>query len=204
MSTWESGLFASRKLHDCSRPRLSRLAIFVAAGALDDLARDGEPEARAGHILPPARIDVEEGLEHLAYQLGRNAGAFILDDHFRKSAGPRRPSRGRAAQGRGIDHEGAQSAGKSEPARPHADRLQIGDRHVESLVLRRGLPRTPRTPGGAALELIEIGEPQAPFSSSSTNSARRRMCMMGVRSLWPAAASRRMRPSHFGGLTTAN
>ena len=46
----------------------------VAAGALDDLARDGEPKAGAGDILPPAWIDAEERLEHLAEKL-RRAGA---------------------------------------------------------------------------------------------------------------------------------
>ena len=58
----------------------------VAAGALDDLARDGEPKAGAGDILPPAWIDAEERLEHLAEKLRRNARPFVLDDHPRLAA----------------------------------------------------------------------------------------------------------------------
>ena len=63
----------------------------VAAGALDDLARDGEPKAGAGDILPPAWIDAEERLEHLAKKLRRNARPFVLDDHPRLGFAPLDP-----------------------------------------------------------------------------------------------------------------
>ena len=84
----------------------------VAAGSLDDLARDGEPEAGARDILPPAWIDAEEGLEHLAKKLWRNARPFVLDDHPRLGAFVALdPDAGAPSVGRGIDHEIAQRAG---------------------------------------------------------------------------------------------
>ena len=103
----------------------------VAAGALDDLARDGEPKAGARDILPPAWIDAEERLEHLAEKLRRNARPFVLDEHPRLGFAPLDPDVSAPPVGRGIDHEIAQRAGKPEPVRPHADRLRLGDGHVQ-------------------------------------------------------------------------
>src|SRR5262245_39430592 len=51
----------------------------VAAGALNDLSRDGEPKACARDILPSTRIDAEKRVEHLAEKLRRDARPFVLD-----------------------------------------------------------------------------------------------------------------------------
>ena len=91
----------------------------VAAGALDDLARDGEPKAGAGDILPPAWIDAEERLEHLAEKLRRNARPFVLDEHPRLAPSPPLdPDVSAPPVGRGIDHEIAQRAGRARAGSP--------------------------------------------------------------------------------------
>src|SRR6476620_12064402 len=100
----------------------------VAAGALDDLARDGEPKAGAGDILPTAWIDAEERLEHLAEKLRRDARPFVLDEHPRLAVSASlHPDMRAPSAGRGIDHEIEQRAGKPEPVRPDAHRLRLDD-----------------------------------------------------------------------------
>ena len=59
-----------------------------AARALDDLARDGEPEPGAANILPSRGVGAEERLEHLTEQIGRNTRTVILDDDARGAIRP--------------------------------------------------------------------------------------------------------------------
>src|SRR6476660_4257031 len=94
-----------RELDDLLETSTSAVGnLDVAAGALNDLARDGEPEAGAGDILPPAWINAEERLEHLPEKLRRNARPVVLDNHPRLAVfAPLDPDVSAPAVGRGID-----------------------------------------------------------------------------------------------------
>src|SRR6187397_3730371 len=51
----------------------------VAAVRAGDVAGDGEAEAGAAFVLVARVVAAEERLEHFVTQLGRNAGAVVVD-----------------------------------------------------------------------------------------------------------------------------